>query len=95
VYKYEDLIQLVKESDRSEQAMKLRVQKAEDSAKGFATSSTSIQDITCLLITGRPYIIYWFTWRRFVNCISHNASNRNVITNNFTDLLWERHVYVN
>jgi hypothetical protein len=55
---YEDLIQLGKESDPSEQAMKLRVQIAEDSAKGFATSSTSIQDITCLLITGRPYIIY-------------------------------------
>lgn len=54
------MIQFGKELDPPppEQAMKLRVHKAEDSVKGFATKSTSIQDITCLLVTGRPYNIY-------------------------------------
>jgi hypothetical protein len=62
MYNYEDLFQLGKELDPSEQAMKLWVQKAEDSAKGFATKHTSVQDIiTCLLVRGRSYIIYWFT----------------------------------
>jgi len=57
VYNYADLFQFGKESDPSEQAMKLWMKKAEDSAKGFATNRISIPDITCLLVTGRPYVL--------------------------------------